>query len=143
MNLEFRKCLERRSLVKAEADKGIISSEIKTAEYDLERAVKSLEQGDFKWAAVQAYYCIFHSSKALVYIKGYKERSHYCLLVAFKYLYCDSGEMDPSLSEIFENAMNLREEADYEMKFSEEAAEAVVINARKFLEAGKSVLKCR
>ncbi len=55
-SMEFEKCLERRRLVKQEPDGGIIGAEIKSAEYDLERSRKSLEQGDFKWCIIQAYY---------------------------------------------------------------------------------------
>lgn len=119
----------------------IIENEMKSAGYDLEKSKNSLEYGDFKWAIVQAYYCIFHSAKAMVYKKGYKERSHYCLLVAIRHLFCDSGEADPILSQIFENAMSLREEADYEMKFSEGSAESLIKDAEKFLNAAKKLLK--
>jgi len=140
MNIEFNKCVERRSLVKWEASSDIIKAEIKTAEYDLERAKRSLHEGDPKWAIVQAYYSIFHSAKALVYLKGYKERSHYCLLVAFRHLYCDSGNMDPDLSDKFETVLLMREEADYDMKFSEDASESAIKCASEFLIAAKSVL---
>lgn len=141
MNTELNKCLERRSLVRLEPDIEIIKAGIMTAEYDLEKAKKSLEQGDPKWAIIKAYYSMFHSAKALVCNKGYRERSHYCLLVALRALYCDSGELDPDLSEKFENTMLMREEADYEMKFSEASAHTAIQDASEFLAAAKKLLR--
>lgn len=141
MSLAFNKCIERRSLVKTNIDVDIIKNEIKSAEYDLEKAKISLKQKDFKWSIIKAYYTIFHSAKALVYKKGYKEKSHYCLLVAVKHLYCGSGELDPIFSQMFEDAMSSREEADYEFKFSEATSEIVVKDAEKFLDKTKTILQ--
>ncbi len=139
-SMELEKCLERRQLVRQEPDGGIISAEIKSNEYDLERSRKSLEQGDFKWCIIQAYYCIFHSAKAMVYSKGYKEKSHHCLLVALRHLYCYSGEADPGLAEVFGNSLNMREEADYEMSLSEQAGEIIIKDAERFLKTAKAIL---
>ncbi|MBI2675971.1 MAG: HEPN domain-containing protein [Candidatus Aenigmarchaeota archaeon] len=142
-SMEFEKCLERRRLVRQETDSRIVDTEIRSAEYDLERAKKSFAQGDFKWGIIQAYYCIFHSAKALVCRKGYKEKSHHCLLVALRHLYCDPNEADPDLAEIFENSMGLREEADYEMSFSEQASRIIIGDAERFLKAAKAILDAR
>ena len=81
---EFEKCLKNRRILRIEPTREMLVKEMDNAEYDLSKAGDSLLSEDFKWASVQAYYSMFHSAKALVLKKGYREKSHHCLLVALK-----------------------------------------------------------
>lgn len=36
---------------------------------------------------MQCYYSVFHSARALLYVRNYRERSHHCLIVAIRALY--------------------------------------------------------
>ena len=54
---------------------GLFRKELESAEDDLGDAKRSLSDGRFKWATIQAYYAIFHAARALLYPKGYRERS--------------------------------------------------------------------
>ena len=112
---------------------------MKGAKSDLETARKSLQDGNFKWATIQGYYSIFHAARALLYSKGFREKSHYALFVAIRELFRD--ELDLSLIQGFEDAMNLRQTADYGLTFSEEGAIDVIETAEKFLLTTKEVLK--
>ena len=141
LDREFEKCIKRRSLTKWEADGSVVKQELEAAEYDLRQARRSSAENDHKWAIIQSYYTIFHCVKALVYNKGYKERSHYCLLIALRHLYCDSGELDLEFAEMFENVMDLREEADYRMKVSREGANNALSCAEQFLELGRRTVQ--
>ena len=75
---------------------------------------------------------MFHAARAAVLSKGYAEKSHYCLLVAFRELYASEGE-GLELAQGIERARVLRENADYLAEFSTEAAEATLIVARRFV----------
>lgn len=87
---DFEKCLKNRRIIKTEPNSDMIGKEITNAEYDLSKAGDSLRAKDFKWPSVQAYYSMFHSAKALVLKKGYREKSHSCLLIALNELYVNS-----------------------------------------------------
>ncbi len=87
MDSRFRQCLEEGKLVKIGIQMDLVGKEIKAAEFDLASAEKSLKEGNPKWATVQAYYSMFHTAKALVYRKGYREKSHACLSIALRALY--------------------------------------------------------
>lgn len=63
---EFECCIKERRLIKIKPSNEMIQKELESAEYDFERARNSFEEGDFKWAAVQSYYSMFHAAKALV-----------------------------------------------------------------------------
>lgn len=83
---------------------------------------------------------MFHTARALVYSQGYREKSHYCLVVALRALFVDEGKMDAQLVRDFLNAMNLRQAADYEAEFSQSGAKAVIASAEKFIEKAAAIL---
>lgn len=95
---DFERCIQERHLIKIKATSEMIEKEITTAEYDLERSKKSMKDEDYKWASVQAYYSMFHAAKALVLKKGYREKSHYCLIIAVRELYVKDGTMNDELA---------------------------------------------
>src|SRR4030066_1389345 len=135
---QFRRFVEEGRLTRIEIDRNLIHKEIEGATSDLEEAKDSLRRGKFKWATVQGYYSMFHSARALLYCKGFREKSHYALLVALKELF--KNELTSEILRNFDEAMNLREEADYGFVFSEEASTRIVTNAAKFLERTKEIL---
>ena len=138
MNYEFKKCLEKRKLIKISIDARMVEREIDSAKYDLDKAKDSFTKRDFKWATVKSYYVIFHCCRALLYSKGYRERSHRCLLIGLRELF--KNTLEDNLIKSFEEAMDLREEADYESKFSESSAESVFEDAEEFLEKAKTLI---
>jgi len=81
---------------------------------------------------------MFHAARALVYSEGFREKSHYALLVALRELF--KNQLESELIQNFEEAMSLREEADYGLVFSEEGATSIVNNAEKFLKKVKEIL---
>ena len=82
---------------------------------------------------------MFHAARALVYSKVFREKSHYALLVALRNLLV--REIGIEIIKAFEDAMNLREEADYGLTFSEAGAFEAVKAAEAFLKKTKEVLR--
>jgi len=135
----FRQLLEERKLTKIKPDEKLVRKEMEGAESDFGAATKSLMNNDFKWATIQGYYSIFHAARALLYAKGFREKSHYALLIAIQELF--SNELEQSLIQGFEDAMNLRQTADYGLTFSHEGALDVMETAKRFLQITKEILK--
>jgi len=139
MSHKFRKLIEERKLTKIKSDEKLVRKEIEGAESDLKTATKSLNDKDFKWATIQGYYSIFHAARALLYTKGFREKSHYALLIAIQELF--SNELEQSLIQGFENSMNLRQTADYGLASSKEGALDVMETAEKLLQRTKEILR--
>ena len=137
---DFERCIKERRLVKIKPLKEMIQKEVESAEYDLERAKNSLEEDDFKWAAVQSYYSMFHAAKALVLNKGYREKSHFCLIIALRELYIKEDKLDAEILENFELCMNLRHEADYGLTYHQESAKTALKYAEEFLDKTLNLL---
>ncbi len=137
---DFEKCIKNRRLEKIVFNKDMIEREIKTADYDLSRALKNHEEGDFKWSAIQAYYSMFHSAKGLVLSRGYREKSHRCLLVALEELFVSSGIITVSLVSDFELCMDIRHEADYGLIYSGTRSKTVIDTAREWQQLALKIL---
>lgn len=117
MRAEFRACLRRKDIAPFRAAPSLVPKELGQANHDLQAAKKSCDASEYKWATIQAYYAMFHAARALLYAKGYREKSHYCLSVALLELYVDTGKLSLSLVKDFDRAMLLREGADYKRRF--------------------------
>jgi uncharacterized protein (UPF0332 family) len=130
---ELDKCIERGSLKRLDAaGTDAVEIELRAACEDLADAEFVHEHRMHKRTTITAYYAMFHAARALVLARGYVEKSHYCLLVAFRAFYGTEGE-GRELARGIERARVLRENADYNAEFGEESAEAALEVARRFV----------
>jgi uncharacterized protein (UPF0332 family) len=83
---------------------------------------------------------MYHSARALIFSRGYREKSHYRLFVAIQELFADRGLLEASLAEAFLHSMQLRETADYASDFSEDGATTVIETARDLLTKAEQIL---
>jgi len=140
MDYNFERCLEKKKLVKADIDKGLIEKEIVAAESDLKDSQDVLKLEKLKLATITAYYSMFHAARALLYSKGYREKSHSCLRAAIKNIFVDTNLLESSFIDDYDMAKDLRENADYKSDFSQEGAEQLIVKAEKFLDKVKTLL---
>lgn len=141
MNLEFQKALEKKRILHFSKGKALTKMELEAAKDDLNEAKDRLKNKKYKYATITSYYSMFHAARALIYSKGYREKSHYYLLVAFQALFVDKGLIEDELAKDFHTAMVLRESADYHGEFSREGAESSLESATKFLQKAEAILK--
>lgn len=141
MDYHFKKCLENKSLIKVDIDKDLIEKEITASKNDLKDSEDVLGLKKYKLATITSYYSMFHAARALLYSKGYREKSHFCLRMALKNLFVDNNLLEPSFLDAYDMAKELRENADYKSEFSEENAKKLVNKAKKFLSKTKKLLK--
>ena len=139
-NKDFEDCLKRNKLVKFAAAKKLVRRELETAGQDLKTAQESLESRNDKWATIQAYYAMFHTARALLYSEGYREKSHYCLMVAIRAIFVARAILDVRMVEAFQMAKALREEADYENEFSKDSANELVEKAEQLFARAQEIL---
>ena len=137
----LKRLIRERRIVRSRISRDMVLKELKGAESDRNDAIESFEASKFKWATVQGYYSIFHSARALLYSKGFREKSHRALLQALRELF--DRELPRSMLGDFEDAMSMREAADYGLIFSEEAAHDVLKTAEAFLDKAKLILRTK
>ena len=140
MDYYFKRCLEKKNLVKFNIDKDLIKKEIIAAKSDLKDSEDVFSLGKHKLATITAYYSMFHAARALLYSKGYRERSHFCLRTAIKNLFIDKNLLEPNFLDDYDAAKDLRENADYKSDFSQENSKQLIAKAKEFLRKAKSLL---
>jgi len=141
MSPEFKRCLEKGKIVTFEEGPSLVLKELDSARDDLLTSKDSFGRENYKWATIQAYYSMFHTARALIYSQRYREKSHYCLIVALEHLYVEKGLIEKELVESLILGKEMRESADYRSSFSKEGAENLIKAVDKFLAVAKNLLK--
>lgn len=141
MSLEYDDCLKKGKIKPFSRGSTLSVKELDTVVFDLERAKKTYNDGDYKWATIQIYYSMFHSARALLYAKNLRERSHFCLIAAIKALYVEINQLPVYLLEGFQEAKALREDADYYNRWSRQGCEKLLKLAEEFLDKAKGIIK--
>ena len=113
MSRDFKACLDKKKLYRSDAAKALAGKEFKSATDDLADAEMSLSQKRCKWATIQAYYAMFHAARALLYSRGYRERSHFCVVAGIEHLFGETKLIELTWVRALKNAMSLREDAVY------------------------------
>lgn len=137
----IKEAIEKKKIIPFSDGPKITLKELQTAKDDLVDAKETLTRGRFKWATTQAYYAMFHASRALLYYKKYREKGHIHIALAIKYLYVDEGLLPQSYYDDFLQALDLREMADYKRKFSKQGAERNIEAAEKAVKLAENILK--
>jgi uncharacterized protein (UPF0332 family) len=137
---EFKKCLERGKIKTFTKAKSLVSKELDLAKEDLKTAKKSFEENNFKWATIQSYYSMFHTARALLYKKSYREKSRFCLIESIRELYASKGLINFEFVEAMKLGKSLRENADYYGDFDKSGTESMLENAEYFLKEAKKIL---
>jgi len=141
LNPEFRRCVERGKIIAFRKGPSLAGKELNSAADDLLASKDSFEKGTYKWATIQAYYSMFHTGRGLIYAKQYREKSHYCLVIALEHLYVERGDLDKAFIESLMMGKEMRESADYRSSFSREGADNLIRAAEDFLSIAKKLSK--
>jgi uncharacterized protein (UPF0332 family) len=120
-----------------------IEAEWAEAGRDLKSAKRSLQDGDYKWTIIKAYYSMFHAFRSLLFSTGYTEKSHDCLIAAIEELFTDKGLLPPSIITDIRSAKTARESADYGLTYGKASAEGTVRDAEEILRIASSYLAGR
>jgi len=140
MNQAFKEALEKKKIFHFSKAKGLVDKELRAALDDLAEAKDRFKNGRYKYATINAYYATFHAARALLFSKGYRERSHYASYIAIEALFVETGILEKHYSHILKDSMSLREDADYGGEFSKEGASLSIDNAEKFIKKAKELL---
>jgi uncharacterized protein (UPF0332 family) len=140
-NYDLKEALEKKKIISFPAGLSLISKELEAAKEDLLDAKDLFSRERFKSATTLAYYAIFHTARALLYKKGYREKSHIQLGFAIKAFYVDKGLLPQEYYDNFIRALDFRELADYKSKFSKESAGRNIQAAEEAIKLTENLLK--
>ena len=85
--MNFEDCVKKGLIKRDPTVVERIGNSLEIAERFLKSAKRNFELEDYEMVEIAAYNSAFHSMRALLFAKGYKERSHYCLAIAVREMY--------------------------------------------------------
>lgn len=131
--MRFEDCIEKRFIKEDHRAVERVENSLKIAERFLKSARKNIEIEEYEMAEIAAYNSAFHTARAMLFAKGYVERSHYCLGIALRYLYRKRDKI-LELINTFDKIRLSRHNVQYGgLLVSREEAEFVVGFAEEFL----------
>ena len=130
--MDIETCLREGFLQQIKVERDLIEKEFKEARYDIGRAERAFEEGDFKWSIVKSYYSMFHAARAVLFSLGLKERRHFAIRVVLEDLNA-KGKLESKFISDFSAALGAREDADYSYTYSQETADYLLKAAGDFL----------
>lgn len=109
---------------------------------DLKNAKEVFNSGSYKLALNRSYYAIFHAMRAVNVLDEFDSSKHSGVIAHFNQYHVKTGDFEKIASKIIQNAMEMREHADYEDFFvaSKKDAEEQISKAEQFLEYVKAFL---
>ena len=110
---------------------------------ELKNAKEVMSSGSYKLALNRSYYAIFHAMRAINVLDEFDSSKHSGVIAHFNQYHVKTGDFDKRASKIIQNAMEMREHADYEDFFvaSKKDAEEQICRAEEFLECVKGYLE--
>jgi uncharacterized protein (UPF0332 family) len=95
--MTFDECIRKGLIRKDDEAPGRVAGSIKSAERFLVEAEGNLRMGYNEGAELLAYNSAFQCGRALLFSKGYTERSHTCLIQALETLYKEDTQLKTML----------------------------------------------
>ena len=87
---------------------------LETAAENLNSAKLLYENGQLKSSANRAYYCIFHSMRAVLAMENIDFKHHSAVISYFRREYIKTGIFDKNLSNIIQTSSIVRNSSDYD-----------------------------
>lgn len=137
--MNFQDCLEKGLIKESVLDKEIIDKELTIANKFLTKAKTFFHSNEPEAAGMFCYIAMFHYARALLYSKGFKERSHFCV---FQYLINNCSGKLKTLGEACQNYRYIREALQYDgLDINKEVLNEMLIDAEELkIEVEKQLL---
>lgn len=87
---------------------------LEKAQEFLKSAVNNLKSEDYMTANNRAYYCVFHSMRAVIALDGVDFKKHSGVIAYFREHYIKTGIFDKMYSDIISSTSLIRSKSDYD-----------------------------
>jgi len=92
---DFQNCLKKGLLRKTDPSKNKATKSIEASLKWLEEAEKNLKSDALKSSLLSAYLAVFHSARSILFLDGYREKSHACIARYLEEKYVKKGFLEP------------------------------------------------
>jgi uncharacterized protein (UPF0332 family) len=116
---------------------------LKKAKEWLKEAENSLKGDAFNSSILASYMVMFHAARTLLFLDGFREKSHACVARYLEEKYVKTGKLDKRWIELLDHSREIRHNDQYDLSFfsTKEEAEKALKSAEDFLVAIKCLFK--
>jgi uncharacterized protein (UPF0332 family) len=135
-NDTIKECMNERLLRKIQPDMEKSRISLENARERLDNAKEAIEKGVIPYAIIEAYTCMFHAARAILYKDGIQEKSHWAIYVYLK-------EKHPKIpSHLLNIHRTERHETLYGLEYKPtiQEAQTAIKDAQKFLQQTQKTL---
>ena len=125
--------------------KRLALQDLEQAEFFLNESFDLINLKKEEMAAIAMYNAAFHAARALLYLHGVKEKSHYCIQKYLEEKFSKKGMLSSEDLSLFDLLRGLRQEVQYNVarvKFEENLSE-LYDKTEKFIEKAKGIVKSK
>ncbi len=135
-------CFERGLLRKVEPSRIKSEQSLHQAREWLSEAEKNLEAEAYRSALSSAYLAVFHSSRAILFRDGVREKSHYCIGLYLQ-KYVEEGALEEDWPMLFDRIRSVRHADQYSFQVgpTDEEARSGLDLAERFINRMERLLK--
>jgi len=132
---KYTDCVKANLLRRNPASKEKAKGSIKAAKKWLDEAEKDLKGEAFNSSLMSAYIAMFHSSRAILFFDGFREKSHYCIARYLEEKYVKKNLLENKWIELLDHYREQRHDDQYDINFlvTQKEAETALTTAKSFV----------
>lgn len=136
MVFRYEDCLEKGLLRKIPPSKENAGRSLKKADKWLEEAAEAFKSDIFNSSVLASYMTMFHAARAILFLDGFREKSHACVARYLEERYVKTGKLEKNWIELLDHYRDIRHDDQYGLTFfsTKEEAEKSLESASLFLE---------
>jgi len=143
MPFNYNDCIKEGLLRKIPPSKDKAAQSLKKAGEWLKEAENSLKGSASSSSILASYMAMFHAARSILFIDGFREKSHICVARYLEEKYVETGKLDKKWVELLDHSREIRHNDQYDLSFfsTSEEAEKALRSARGFFTAIEGLFK--
>ena len=143
MPFNYNDCMKQGLLRKIPPSKDKATQSLKKAREWLKEAENSLKGEAFSSSILASYMVMFHAARTILFLDGFREKSHACVARYLEEKYVKTGKLDKKWVELLDHSREIRHDDQYNLSFfsTKEEAGRALESAREFLSSIEDLFK--
>jgi len=143
MSFNYNDCMREGLLRKIPPSKDKAAQSLKKAREWLKEAENSLKGNAFNSSILASYMVMFHAARTILFLDGFREKSHACVARYLEEKYVKTGKLDKKWVELLDHNREIRHNDQYDLSFfsTKGEAENALKSANDFFTAMEALFK--
>ena len=143
MPFNYNDCLREGLLRRIPPSKDKAAQSLKKAREWLKEAGNSLRGNALNSSILASYMVMFHAARTILFLDGFREKSHACVARYLDEKYVKTGKLDKKWVELLDHSREIRHNDQYDLSYfsTKEEAENALKSANDFFVAMETLFK--